>query len=420
METRARYILIGAFMLAAIVAVFAFIFWLENAGGFSEKSRYDIRFSSPVSGLYAGSPVLFNGIRAGEVTKLSLDPKRPERVIVSVAVDSDVPIRKDTKIGVAAQGLTGSSAVTLIGGSEDAPKLEAKNGKPPTLIAPPDASYDLVQAAQGVLSKTDAILDENRKSLHTLLGNFENFSQTLSDNSSGLEDMIKGISDFVGTGDENAPKVKVFELASASGFDGKPEKPDWQLLVADPMAQLSMTSENISEVSGDGETTTLSDAQWTDSVPSLINEAVIKSFENAGYLGSVSRSTDMFDADYRLETDLHRFDVVNDGDKPMATIDFVAKVVDRDGKIVGAKEFKRSTPISAAEAKLAAPALNKEFTEIQKELVPWTIQVISEAPKPDAGATVDGGDGSDMNGGSEDLAPPQDVEPPKDVAPPAP
>ncbi|MFD0985618.1 ABC-type transport auxiliary lipoprotein family protein [Methyloligella solikamskensis] len=411
METRARYILIGTFMLAAIVAVFAFVFWLENEGGFSKKSEYDIRFSSPVSGLYAGSPVLFNGIRAGEVTSLALDPKRPERVIVSIAVEENVPVRKDTKIGVAAQGLTGSSAVTLIGGSEDAPALEAKNGKPPVLIAPPDASYDLVQAAQGVLSKTDAILTENRKSLHTLLTNFENFSQTLSDNSSKLEDMIAGISDFVGAGDDGAPKVKVYELAAASGFEGEAEEPDWQLLVSDPMAQLSMTSESISNVTADGETTTLSDAQWTDSIPSLINEAMIKSFENAGYLGAVSRSTDIFDADYRLETDLHRFDVVTEGDKSMATIDFVAKVVDQNGEIIGAKEFKRSTPISAPEAKLAAPVLNEEFTEIQKELVPWTIEVIANAPKPDDGASMEGGDDLDM-GGDEDLAPPQDVAPP--------
>jgi len=419
METRARYILIGTFMLAAIVAVFAFVFWLENAGGFSEKSEYDIRFSSPVSGLYAGSPVLFNGIRAGEVTKLSLDPKRPERVIVSIAVDSDVPVRKDTKIGVAAQGLTGSSAVTLIGGSEDAAKLEAKNGKPPTLIAPPDASYDLVQAAQGVLSKTDAILTENRESLHTLLTNFENFSQTLSDNSSKLEDMIAGISDFVGAGEEGEAKVKVFELAPVSEFEGEAagesKEPDWQLLVADPMAQLSMTSEKISAVSQDGETTTLEDAQWTDSVPSLINEAVIKSFENAGYLGAVSRATDMFDADYRLETDLHRFEVVTGGEQPMAEIDLVAKVVNRDGEILGAKDFKRSKPISAAEAKLAAPALREEFADIQKELVPWAIEVIANAPKPEEEPSMDGGDDLQMDSAPAEAPAPEGVPAPEDV-----
>ena len=32
METRARYTLIGLFMLAVILASFAFVYWLENTG----------------------------------------------------------------------------------------------------------------------------------------------------------------------------------------------------------------------------------------------------------------------------------------------------------------------------------------------------------------------------------------------------
>ena len=68
METRARYALIGAFMLAVIVASFAFVYWLENKGGFGQRAYYQLRFDSSVSGLQTGSAVLFNGIRVGEVT----------------------------------------------------------------------------------------------------------------------------------------------------------------------------------------------------------------------------------------------------------------------------------------------------------------------------------------------------------------
>ena len=38
METRARYALIGAFMLAVIAASFAFVYWLENKGGFGQRA----------------------------------------------------------------------------------------------------------------------------------------------------------------------------------------------------------------------------------------------------------------------------------------------------------------------------------------------------------------------------------------------
>ena len=51
METRARYALIGAFMFAVILASFAFVYWLENTGGFGERDAYRLRFDSSVSGL---------------------------------------------------------------------------------------------------------------------------------------------------------------------------------------------------------------------------------------------------------------------------------------------------------------------------------------------------------------------------------
>ena len=49
METRARYALIGAFMLAVIAASFAFVYWLENKGGFGQRAYYQLRFDSSVS-----------------------------------------------------------------------------------------------------------------------------------------------------------------------------------------------------------------------------------------------------------------------------------------------------------------------------------------------------------------------------------
>src|SRR5262245_66472920 len=84
METRARYALIGAFMLAVIAASFAFVYWLENKGGFGQRAYYQLRFDGSVSGLQEGSAVLFSGIRVGEVTGLGLDPEHPDRVVVAV------------------------------------------------------------------------------------------------------------------------------------------------------------------------------------------------------------------------------------------------------------------------------------------------------------------------------------------------
>ena len=43
METRARYALIGLFMLAVILASFGFVYWLENKGGFAQRKTYQVQ-----------------------------------------------------------------------------------------------------------------------------------------------------------------------------------------------------------------------------------------------------------------------------------------------------------------------------------------------------------------------------------------
>ena len=128
MEIKARYVLIGLFTLAAIVAGFAFVYWLETTGGLGKRVSYEVRFHNTVSGLLTGSPVLFDGIRVGEVTGLKLVPNEPKEIDVTIAIDASTPVRSDTQASLDFQGLTGVAVVTLTGGSAEAPVLKAALG----------------------------------------------------------------------------------------------------------------------------------------------------------------------------------------------------------------------------------------------------------------------------------------------------
>src|SRR5450759_1014645 len=111
METRARYILIGSFALAVLLAGFGFVYWIKTLGGFGQRAVYDVRFEQPVSGLTAGAGVLFNGIRAGTVTRIDLNPNNPKQVNAAVSVDPQTPIRADTQVDITYLGFTGADAV---------------------------------------------------------------------------------------------------------------------------------------------------------------------------------------------------------------------------------------------------------------------------------------------------------------------
>src|SRR5947208_7229766 len=68
METRANYVLIGAFTLAVVAATFGFVYWFSNLGDHGVRETFRVVFDGTVSGLRTGSTVLFNGMRVGEVT----------------------------------------------------------------------------------------------------------------------------------------------------------------------------------------------------------------------------------------------------------------------------------------------------------------------------------------------------------------
>ena len=148
METRANYVLIGLFTLAMIAAAFGFVYWFQHTGGTGERVTYRVLFDGPVSGLRTGSPVLFNGIRVGEVTGLILNPQAPRQVVVTLSVDPKAPVRADTKVSLDYQGLTGIASLSLTGGMLDSPKLPQANRIPPTLIAEPGANQDVTQTAR--------------------------------------------------------------------------------------------------------------------------------------------------------------------------------------------------------------------------------------------------------------------------------
>ena len=200
METKANYVLIGLFAISVVVAAFAFVFWFHNIGGTAKRNTYVIRFEGSAAGLRAGSAVLFNGIRIGEVNKVIINPDDPHQVLATVEVDVKAPIRTDTQVGLDFQGLTGIASIALTGGSKDAPPFITTFSEPPMLLADASASQDVTRAARDVLKRIDAQLAEGG-SLNTTFKNVEIFSQALADNSKRIDNILAGLENLTGGAD---------------------------------------------------------------------------------------------------------------------------------------------------------------------------------------------------------------------------
>lgn len=207
METRANYILIGCFTLAVILGAFGFVYWFHHVGGTGERMTYRVMFQGPVGGLRSGASVTFNGIRVGEVTELSLDPKNPKNSVATVSIDANTPVRADTEVSLDSQGLTGIAVLALRGGSTGAAPLTEKMGDAPLLTAASSSSQDMMAAARDVARRIDAVLIENQVALRNSLKNIETFTDMLAKNSESLSKSVRNIESFTDALAKNSEKV---------------------------------------------------------------------------------------------------------------------------------------------------------------------------------------------------------------------
>ena len=97
METKANYVLIGAFTLATAVFLLLFGLWAAKYSSDRDWQLYQVVFTEPVTGLTEGSSVQYNGIAVGTVERLDLDRNDPRRVIARLKVKASTPVKVDTR-----------------------------------------------------------------------------------------------------------------------------------------------------------------------------------------------------------------------------------------------------------------------------------------------------------------------------------
>ncbi len=189
METRAHYVLIGAFTLGAVLLAALFALWMTGSRFDRETSVFDVVFVGPVRGLARGGEVRFNGIKVGEVTDLRIDAADPNNVVARVRIDGATPVRTSSEASLESLGLTGVTLIQLTAGEPKTPLLRRRLGQPiPRIVAKPGAFDDLVAAGQDVAQRVNEILvsaqtlftPENIAAVTATLENLDRMSAALA------------------------------------------------------------------------------------------------------------------------------------------------------------------------------------------------------------------------------------------------
>jgi phospholipid/cholesterol/gamma-HCH transport system substrate-binding protein len=185
MAARASNVVIGAVTLTAIAVAFAGFLGFRKIHALAQRGPLRIVFEGSAAGLVKGGSVNFDGVQVGEVISVRLDG--PRKIVALTTVENSAPIRKDTVVGLEAQGLTGLVAIGLTGGAAAAPPVPLDEDGVPTLTA--DLSE--AQSIRDTLHNVDHVLVDNRDVMKDALLGFETYTATLAGKGDEIDSIMR-------------------------------------------------------------------------------------------------------------------------------------------------------------------------------------------------------------------------------------
>ena len=192
METKANYVLIGAFTIITAVLLLLFALWAANYSSEKNWQQYQVIFTEPVTGLTEGSAVQYNGIAVGTVETLNLAPKDPRQVVALLKLRADAPVKVDTRAKLSITGLTGVPFTQLTGGSPNAPALATGDrDEIPVIRAEASALQNIADTANRLVSRMDEVLsEENVKRINATLEHLESMTGAIADQREDLRALL--------------------------------------------------------------------------------------------------------------------------------------------------------------------------------------------------------------------------------------
>ncbi len=206
METRASFLIIGTFVIGMIALGFGFIYWMNNASSGANGVRYNVIFEGSVQGLASGSPVLFNGLRVGEIENLEIMLEDTRKVLGLISVRAGTPVRETSRAKITQQGLAGVVALEITPGTPESPMLQAAPGETyATIQADFAGSGSLLSAApealgqaQALLARLNDLIANNERAISQTIRNVESFTAVLDAHREDISAIITDTRDLSG------------------------------------------------------------------------------------------------------------------------------------------------------------------------------------------------------------------------------
>jgi cholesterol transport system auxiliary component len=178
-------------------------------------------------------------------------------------------------------------------------------------------------------------------------------------------------------------------LTSQVHVDPDPAWPQvtWQLSVGRPSTNDMLESRRLAVVPTPGRIQVYKGVTWDDSVPDLVQTALVEAFEDSGRIVAVGRQASGLRNDFLLQLDLRDDEAVyhSAGAPPEVLIVVNAKLVDSaHSRAVAIHTFRATATASSTEVHAVAGAFDSALASLSHDVVGWTLTSGQQARAGDA------------------------------------
>jgi phospholipid/cholesterol/gamma-HCH transport system substrate-binding protein len=242
MNAKGQQALVGLFVIVAAVVLIGTVFMISGAFGRSVKTFHS--YFTFAGGLEPGATVRYSGgMKAGRVEKLRIDPQDPARIEVTFSVQSEVPVKTDSKTKIMSLSPLGENHLEIVPGS-------------------PKAAL----AQDGSLLPSEEYLDFNSltKKINDIAPDAQQLLHTLNDRATELKVTVDRVNDLLSA--QNRANLSA-TLATTRGMleEDRPQ-------IKSTLKNLNTVTEKLQPLLDDFKKTTQEANKTLDHIDSLIGE----------------------------------------------------------------------------------------------------------------------------------------------------
>jgi cholesterol transport system auxiliary component len=170
---------------------------------------------------------------------------------------------------------------------------------------------------------------------------------------------------------------ETYDISAPRSFSSLRSGTRAQLLIKEPTALKALDSQNIVVKPTPAVITYLGGAQWSDTLPKMLQSKLVEAFENTGRAGAVAKPGDGLVIDYQVISAIRAFEVaVNGGARQARFVLSVKLLNDKNGHVLRSKVFRANVDFAGSKNDDYVAALDQAFDTVARDLVVWVLNRI--------------------------------------------